>query len=179
LEYPWSQSSFIYGESVIMVSVIRRLRKDERGQGLVEYALILALVAVVVIGVTAILGQSIVKVFCSITLQIAPDTDTPVCEKLAVNCSGVADGATVTGPIPVEAVVTDLAPPLNVEKVSFYVDGVLYREERIKRYCMATGDGSCNGYDTSGLSSGWHTISAVAVDGSNNTGTCSVKIRIP
>jgi len=36
---------------------------DERGQGLVEYALILVLVAVVVIGVLLVLGPSIKQLF--------------------------------------------------------------------------------------------------------------------
>jgi len=39
------------------------VRSSERGQGLVEYALILALVAVVVIGVLAVLGPSIKHMF--------------------------------------------------------------------------------------------------------------------
>jgi pilus assembly protein Flp/PilA len=41
------------------------LRRD-RGQGLVEYALIIALVAVVVIGALILLGPAIAKIFDSI-----------------------------------------------------------------------------------------------------------------
>lgn len=44
--------------------------KDNKGQGLVEYALILVLVAVVVIVVLAILGPSIGNVFSNIIRQI-------------------------------------------------------------------------------------------------------------
>ncbi len=40
--------------------------KDNKGQGLVEYALILVLVAVVVIVILALLGPAIANVFSSI-----------------------------------------------------------------------------------------------------------------
>ena len=39
----------------------------ERGQGMVEYALILVLIAVVVIAVLVILGNQVTNVFCNIT----------------------------------------------------------------------------------------------------------------
>jgi len=42
------------------------LKTREKGQGLVEYALILVLVAVVVIGVLTILGPAIGDIFSSI-----------------------------------------------------------------------------------------------------------------
>jgi len=42
----------------------------ERGQGLVEYALILVLIAVVVIAVLSLLGPSIQGVFCQIVAQL-------------------------------------------------------------------------------------------------------------
>jgi pilus assembly protein Flp/PilA len=45
-------------------------RNNERGQGLVEYALILVLVAVVVIAILTLLGPSIGNVFSSITRGI-------------------------------------------------------------------------------------------------------------
>jgi pilus assembly protein Flp/PilA len=43
------------------------LRKDEQGQGLVEYALILVLVAIVVIAILAILGPQIGNIFSRVT----------------------------------------------------------------------------------------------------------------
>jgi pilus assembly protein Flp/PilA len=43
--------------------MLRRFLKDESGQGMVEYALIIALIAVVVIAVVAGLGTSIKGVF--------------------------------------------------------------------------------------------------------------------
>lgn len=41
--------------------------KDEEGQGLVEYALILVLVAIVVIAILAVLGPRIGNIFSRVT----------------------------------------------------------------------------------------------------------------
>lgn len=43
------------------------LRNEQEGQGLVEYALILVLVAIVVIAILAILGPQIANVFSRVT----------------------------------------------------------------------------------------------------------------
>ncbi|MEO6797924.1 MAG: Flp family type IVb pilin [Candidatus Dormibacter sp.] len=54
-----------------MVSELRRrvkqLMAGERGQGMVEYALILVLIAVVVIVVLIVLGNQIQNAFCNIS----------------------------------------------------------------------------------------------------------------
>ena len=47
--------------------MLYRLRKDKEGQGLVEYALILVLVAIVVIAILAIMGPQIGNVFSRVT----------------------------------------------------------------------------------------------------------------
>ncbi len=46
---------------------VYRLIRSERGQGMVEYALILVLIAVVVIAVLIILGNQVANVFCNIS----------------------------------------------------------------------------------------------------------------
>lgn len=46
--------------------MLDRLFRRERGQGLVEYALIIALVAVVVIGILILLGPAIGNIFSQI-----------------------------------------------------------------------------------------------------------------
>ena len=46
--------------------MIRNFFAREEGQGLVEYALILVLIAIVVIAVLTLLGQDVEKVFSSI-----------------------------------------------------------------------------------------------------------------
>jgi pilus assembly protein Flp/PilA len=42
-----------------MFQILELIRRDERGQGLAEYALILALIAVLVIGAVTLLGGAI------------------------------------------------------------------------------------------------------------------------
>ena len=46
--------------------MVDRLFRREHGQGLVEYALIIALVAVVVIGILILLGPAIGSIFSNI-----------------------------------------------------------------------------------------------------------------
>ena len=45
---------------------------DERGQGLVEYALILMLAAIAVILVLVVFGESVAELYCEITGQLDP-----------------------------------------------------------------------------------------------------------
>jgi|Deesub1362A_J573_1020465.scaffolds.fasta_scaffold00347_42 pilus assembly protein Flp/PilA len=49
-----------------MLNLIKRLFKDEEGQGLVEYGLILALIAVVVIAALVLLGDRVVEIFTNV-----------------------------------------------------------------------------------------------------------------
>ena len=57
--------------SVHPFAIIRRLvdlsRRSQRGQGMVEYALILVLIAVVVIAILILLGNQVQNVFCNIS----------------------------------------------------------------------------------------------------------------
>lgn len=46
------------------------LRRDERGQGMVEYGLIIALVAVVVVAALTGLGSQLVTLFTNITKSL-------------------------------------------------------------------------------------------------------------
>lgn len=61
-----------------MKGLITRFIREEEGQGMVEYGLILALVAVVVIGALTLMGGEIGNIFTSVqeTLQ-GVDTDSP------------------------------------------------------------------------------------------------------
>ncbi len=63
-----------------MTELFKRFILEEDGQGMTEYGLILALVAVVVIGALTLMGEQIEIIFDSIaeTLQDAlPDTPEP------------------------------------------------------------------------------------------------------
>jgi len=51
------------GKGVNALNVIKKLWKDERGQGMAEYGLIIALVAVVVIVAVTLIGTNLNKKF--------------------------------------------------------------------------------------------------------------------
>ena len=177
-----------------MFKFLRRLRQGkhrslQRGQGLVEYSLILVLVAIVVIGIMSILGTSIRGVYCDALTSLDPNLDPPACDGvggaeeedngLSVSCVGVGNGATVSGNISLEGAVTDNSPPDNVSSVVFKIDGATVRTEHVYGYCLGGGDNvPCNPYNTSGLSNGSHTISVLASDADGNTGSCSITINV-
>lgn len=80
--------------------------RDQRGQGLVEYALILVLIAVVVIIILAILGPSVGNVFSNILLAIDPTSLLPGIHVTGVSWAGMGtarvtlaseDGSPITG----------------------------------------------------------------------------------
>jgi pilus assembly protein Flp/PilA len=50
-----------------LIRYVGRLMRSERGQGMVEYALILVLIAVVVIVMLIVLGNQVANVFCNIS----------------------------------------------------------------------------------------------------------------
>ena len=50
----------------------QRLGKATKGATAVEYGLLVALIAAVIIGVVAVFGKTLSSVFSSITTQIAP-----------------------------------------------------------------------------------------------------------
>lgn len=50
-----------------MLALLKKLLKDEKGQGLTEYALIIALIAIAVIGVMLIFRNQIRATFGTIT----------------------------------------------------------------------------------------------------------------
>jgi Flp pilus assembly pilin Flp len=71
---------------------LSRRRQDlQTGQGLVEYALVLVMVALVVIAVLTVLGPQVGNVFCNVTgsLGSGPSASCPANSgNNAVNCNG-------------------------------------------------------------------------------------------
>ena len=55
-----------------LVNIIRRFKNDERGAGLVEYALIIVTIAIVVFGVISALGNQLSTTFTNIKNKLAP-----------------------------------------------------------------------------------------------------------
>ncbi|MFO7820346.1 MAG: Flp family type IVb pilin [Halanaerobacter sp.] len=58
-----------------MLDILKRLVKEEDGQGMVEYGLILALVAVAVIAVLTTMGGNIGDIFQDISDKLSGSTD--------------------------------------------------------------------------------------------------------
>jgi pilus assembly protein Flp/PilA len=71
--------------------MFNKLLSREEGQGLVEYALILVLVAVVVIAVLMLLGPAINQTFCRVANALQPGT-CGVISSVSVNPSGGLSG---------------------------------------------------------------------------------------
>jgi Flp pilus assembly pilin Flp len=53
---------------------MRRLRRDDEGQDLIEYALLIGLVALVAVSAVTEVGQTIVNVFWSVIASSIPAT---------------------------------------------------------------------------------------------------------
>ena len=147
-----------------------------RGQGLVEYALILVLVAVVVIIVVGLLGERVQEVFCDVVLAVNSGgaSAVNVCQGPRVTCSGVPTGGPVSGSITFEALVTDPNGDDTISYVDIFIDDVLEAHEGNYHYCLRGPDSGCTGFNTAQLSNGSHTIRAVAHDNDGNTGECTV-----
>ncbi len=153
--------------------------KHASGQGLVEYALLLSLVAIIVAVVVTLLGEQIQDVFCGIVMEL--DENAPgmnVCKEPHVACVGVSNNSHVNGEINLEAQVRHRKGMADIANVKFYIDGVLTNTELVERYCLARGDTTCPNYDISHLSNGAHTIEAIAETEDGLTGQCSVTFTV-
>lgn len=159
---------------------------SERGQGLVEYALILVLVAVVIIIILGLTGTQVAAKFCDVAIQLggkAPDSVT-ACRAPRVTIDGLSGNQTVSGSIAVEAIIkNNKGQVTSGASVQFFIDGVSVRTENLSRYCLGGGDTNCTGtpYDTHGLSNGKHTFRVVATDTSttpNLTGETSFSFNV-
>lgn len=78
----------------------------EEGQGLVEYALILVLVAVVVIAVLMLLGPQINQVFCRVANVLQPGTCGVISTVSVTTSGGMSSDVTVTVTVSEAAEVT-------------------------------------------------------------------------
>ncbi|MGE5653199.1 MAG: Flp family type IVb pilin [Bacillota bacterium] len=59
------------------MNMLKKLWNDEAGQGMVEYGLIIALVAVVAIGALAAVGGQLDTLFTNIKTKLTPTGTTP------------------------------------------------------------------------------------------------------
>jgi Flp pilus assembly pilin Flp len=58
----------------IWTAVLRRVRRDDRAQDLIEYALLIGLVALVAVGAVSQVGETIVDVFWDVIAAAIPAT---------------------------------------------------------------------------------------------------------
>ncbi len=156
---------------------VPRLCEDshEQGQSLVEYALILSLVAIFSIVIVSTLGDQIMGVFCRIVTTIDPETEISACQRLNVNCSVPGN---VSGNFTASASVTDTVGEDNIARVEFNINGSLVNTEYVATYCLVSGDGPCQPYDSRNLPNGEHTLTVVAYDEDDNSGTCSATFTV-
>ena len=163
------------------ISPNRDKDRRQKGQGLVEYALILVLVALVVIGSMALVGKQVAATFCSIVLQIGGTVPAGIansCSGPQIAFSGISNGQTTASPITVEAVLTDPktgSTITNAQSVLFYLDGNLVTSEFTYKYCLGGGNSSCGSL---AVAQGTHTLKAVGIDSSNKTGTATITFTI-
>lgn len=61
-----------------MKTVMRRIRRDQRGQGMTEYIIIVALIAIAAIGIVTIFGEDIRQIFYGSSQALTGDTDVKV-----------------------------------------------------------------------------------------------------
>lgn len=140
--------------------------RGEAGQGLVEYALILSLVAIVVVISLALLGETVSYQFCRIGKSLSmSDDSSESCEEptvaLLINDQG-------PNTLNVEADVYDPNadpddPYGTIDRVEFYIDdtsGGPVQTEYFYRYCLSGNPSGqpCGNYDTGWLSPGQHTV---------------------
>jgi pilus assembly protein Flp/PilA len=158
-----------------MYSTRRLLRK---GQGLVEYALILVLVAIIVIVILSSMGGGIQKIFCTVAFKLgtAASALDKACPAPRVS---LLVQSSISGAFRLRAVVADNKgiSGSNIPKVEFYDNGTLINTENNDPYCFHSGDSTpC---DSHSITSGAHTIRAVAYDADGNTGEDSITISVP
>jgi Flp pilus assembly pilin Flp len=62
----------------MLARVLKRIRKDQRGQGMTEYIIIVALIAIAAIGVVTIFGDNLRDLFAGATNALAGETKVKV-----------------------------------------------------------------------------------------------------
>ena len=175
--YPKVSYVFVFIEFI--EEIMSNPRNSERGQALVEYGLVLVLVAVAIIAILTLFGDSIKQTYCRTTYALTPDADlSTACQAPIIMPIAKRNGNGLN----LEAKLHDPDgdpdnPYAEIVKVEFYIDDeggspVIVEDEF--RYCLGDGNGNSSGctssYDISGLSSGQHSVIILAHDSDGNVG---------
>jgi len=142
----------------------------EKGQSLVEYALVLVLVAIVIIFILTLFGTTIRASYCSILHQISPGAD--ISEACIAPIVMPIVRPSSAGRLNVEANIFDPDgdpnnPYANIDRVEFHFDntnGSPYRIERSYRYCLGGGNAPCGAENIGSLSPGRHNLYILVYD---------------
>jgi pilus assembly protein Flp/PilA len=173
--------------------LFRLKRRDREGQGLVEYALILVLVAIIVIAILTLFGQAVASTYCSVVYTLNPNAKgVQVCKDPIVTCIVESNSASAFS---VHAKVLDPNGTTNGEagnydnrmSVQFYVNNVPRgAAEVFYKYCFPGGNGGssiphtglCDTTPASGPTSvqSGDKVKAIATDNEGKTGTCEVTV---
>lgn len=153
----------------------------EDGQGLVEYALILGLVAVVVIGIMTLFGEQAKGIYCRTTHQLVPDADISSACQAPIAMPRMVDRGSNFINLEVEIYDPDGSksnPYSAITKVEFYINSTeknpVHTEYKY-RYCLGSNSGTnpCRKYNINSLSNGRHKVIILAYDSDGNVGRSS------
>ena len=175
---------FKYGINFSEGFIMRNTRFDqgrkEEGQGLVEYSLILLMVAVATVAALGFFGHSVKDTYCGIMNELPFGGSPEDCGVSVVKPLVIAEGP---NNLNLEADINDPDadpddPYGRVNRVEFYIDSMGSSPVQIEhhhKYCLS-GNASgqpCHNFDTSGLQAGDHivTIKVLFNDGSTGTTT--------
>ncbi len=158
-------------------------RGSQRGQGLAEYALIFALVAIAVIVLLAVTGQKVGEALCDVVIKIGAKVppNIAMCAAPRVTISGLAGGQIVNGSMSVEALIQDdkIDQPNDIQYVDFYIDTTRITHQQYYHYCLhGGGSDGCLAYATDPLSNGQHTLRVVAEDIDHNIGQTTLTFSV-
>jgi pilus assembly protein Flp/PilA len=98
-------------------------KPDERGQGLVEYALILVLVAIVVIAVLLVMGPAVSQVYCQVVNALDPGSCGVITSHNIDTGGPVKINVTVKENATVEVTLKDNDPSKNTTKTQMCTPG--------------------------------------------------------
>jgi pilus assembly protein Flp/PilA len=169
----------IYMERLIMYILKKRPR--QKGQGLVEYALVLVLIAVIVILILAVTGQSVATKMCDVVIQLGATVPDSVQQCRAPRI--LAGGNMTSNPINIEVTLRNNHGPMKSGvDVYFSIDGNLVETEHSWPYCLGgdPNDGvtdRCYNYGAT-LSPGAHKLHITATDSQGNTGDFDTTLNI-
>ena len=153
----------------MLVHPIFKPPDKEHGQSLVEYALVLVLVAVVIIGILTIFGETLQDTYCRTLYTLSLDPGASLASACKKPIIVVHVNTATSSVLNLEAEVHDPDGSAGtIDKVEFFIDGVFVRTENAYRYCLGAGNATCNDQNISGLAAGKHTVTMKAYDDDGN-----------